>query len=349
MNITFKHFIAIVSLAFFVACSGSDDGYTTVNEVTVPAENAFGTLSEYHFFTGGLSGLTPNTGVVPYDLNTPLFSDYSSKKRFAYVPNGSVIPYSTTGVLSFPTGSVLIKNFYYPQNGVNKILETRLLLKTPSGWKPETYIWNDEQTEAQRSLIGGTVNLTVNVNGTSQDFDYKIPNQNQCVNCHSSTGSINIIGPRVQNLNKNYTYASGTSNQIEYWVQQGILANPNTNIIPSWPNFNDTSSNLNERARAYLDVNCASCHTENGAAANSGLFLHYDNKDSSSLGILKPPVAAGNGSGGFTYVIDPGNSEESILLFRMNSSEVDIRMPEIGRELIHNEGVQLIQEWIDNL
>ena len=352
MNIKFTHFIAIISIPFFIACGCSYDSHTPINkdnEVNIPASNTFNSLSEYNFFTGNLSDLIPNKGVIPYDLNTPLFSDYSSKKRFVYVPKGSVIPYSITDVLSFPTGSVLIKNFYYPQNGVDRIIETRLLLKTSSGWKPETYVWNNEQTKAEKSLIGGTVNLAINVNGSSQNFNYRIPNQNQCVNCHSSTGSTNIIGPRIQNLNKNYTYTSGTSNQIDYWVEQGILANTHSDTIPTWPKFNDPSSDLNERARAYLDVNCASCHTERGSASNSGLFLNYDNQNDSSLGFLKPPIAAGNGSGGFTYVIDPGKAEESILLFRMNSSKVDIRMPEIGRELIHEEGIQLIEEWINSL
>ena len=180
-------------------------------------------------------------------------------------------------------------------------------------------------------------------------FACDLPNKNQCTNCHSSTGSTNIIGPRIQNLNKIYNYASGAASQIDYWIEQGVLEAPNTDLIPAWPQFEDASADLNDKARAYLAVNCASCHTANGAASNSGLFLDYDNQDEASLGILKTPVAAGSGSGGYTYVIDPGNAAESILLFRMNSSEIDIRMPEIGRELIHEEGIDLIEAWINSL
>ena len=116
----------------------------------------------------------------------------------------------------------------------------------------------------------------------------------------------------------------------------------------SLPKLMEMEAELNGRARAYLAVNCASCHRREGSAANSGLYLEYDNEDPLRLGIWKTPVAAGNRSGGLTYVIHPGEADEPILLFRMIFEEVDTRVPEIGRELIHQEGIDLVREWINN-
>ena len=344
-----KSLFAIISIFILIGCNSND--YTPIeNNVTIPTGTAFNTLSEYNFFKGTLRDLALNDGVIPYDLNMPLFSDYALKKRFVYVPEGNPINFDTENVLDFPEKSVFIKNFYYTENGIDNIIETRLLIKKADGWYPETYIWNEDQTKAERSVIGATMNLTVTVNGSNETFSYLIPNQNQCANCHALHGKTDLIGPRIQNLNRDYTYSSGTQNQIDYWVSQGVLESPDATVeIPKWSSFNDTSNSINDRARAYLDVNCASCHRSSGSAANSGFFLDYYNENELSLGIYKTPVAAGNGSGGFTYVIEPGNADESILTYRMNTSEINARMPEIGRELIHQEGVQLIKDWINSL
>ena len=253
-------------------------------------------------------------------------------------------------ILELPTGSVLIKHFYYNEpDGTENFIETRLLIRQEDGWQAETYIWNEAQTEASRSVLGDTQELTVNVDGVMQSFSYLIPNQNQCKNCHSDRGELVPIGPTVANLNKDYPYDFGMANQLTTWMERSILAQASLSDVGAWPKLMDTQADLNERARAYLAVNCASCHRRHGSAANSGLYLEYDNEDPLSLGLWKTPVAAGNGSGGLTYVIHPGEADQSILLYRMIAEEVDARMPEIGRELIHEDGIALIRDWIDNM
>ena len=336
-------------LSFLIGCTDSND--PNPGAVNVPSVQGHQYLSDYGFFDD-LANLIPNSeaGVIPYDLNVPLFSDYALKKRFIYVPDGIQIPYNESETLELPVGSVLIKNFYYNQNGTDNRIETRLLIRKTEGWQPELYIWNEDQTDAQRSVVGGTRELEIEVNGGTEIFNYLIPNQNQCKNCHGNNGVIEPIGPKIPNLNRDYTYVDGTSNQLEKWNQNGILELPNdVNSISKWAEVNDASASLNERARAYLASNCSSCHRRHGSAANSGLYLEYNNTDSLSSGYWKTPVAAGDGSGGLDYVIKPGSAEESILYYRMNSREVEVRMPEIGRDLIHTEGVQLIKEWIDNM
>ena len=94
-------------------------------------------LSDYGFFSGKMSDLKPVEGVIPYDLNTPLFSDYAFKQRFIKVPEGSQARYTPLKPFEFPIGTILIKNFYYPSDfrkpeKHRKIIETRLLVREES-------------------------------------------------------------------------------------------------------------------------------------------------------------------------------------------------------------------------
>jgi hypothetical protein len=107
-----------------------------------------------------------------------------------------------------------------------------------------------------------------------------------------------------------------------------------------------STGDLNARARAYLDVNCGHCHSRQGPANTSGLFLDIQEKNSSHLGVNKTPVAAGRGAGDLKFDIVPGQPQNSILIYRMKTNDPAIAMPEIGREQVHKEGVALIEEWI---
>lgn len=341
---------ALFSL-FFFNCTKDDNGNSNSN-INIPNGKGHELLSQYNFFEGDLKDLKPSSGngIIPYDLNMPLFSDYASKKRFVYVPKGKKINYEEGRTLEFPVGSILIKHFYYNlPDGSQKNIETRLLIKRGEEWQNETYEWNDDETEATRTVIGGFKNIDVLANGSLQNINYLIPNSNECKNCHSNKGKLKPIGPVVENLNKNYTYENGEQNQVQKWIEEGILSNASSTLIPHWPKLDDLTATLNSRARTYLAVNCASCHNIDGSAANSGLYLEFDNnQDSLSLGYYKTPVAAGGGSGGLTYVIDPGNADASILLFRMITNDPEKRMPEIGRSISHQEGITLIRDWINS-
>ena len=116
------------------------------------------------------------------------------------------------------------------------------------------------------------------------------------------------------------------------------------------PDYSDsTHYTLEQRARAYLDINCAHCHTKGGDAYNTGLFLEYEQHDPNFLGIMKSPVSAGGGAGGMNFDIVPGNAKASILAYRMNSVEPGTAMPELARTLIHQEGVDLVVKWINGM
>jgi hypothetical protein len=64
------------------------------------------------------------------------------------------------------------------------------------------------------------------------------------------------------------------------------------------------------------------------------------------LGRCKLPIAAGKGTGDRRHDIVPGQPDASILSYRMVSEDPAAMMPELGRSVVHDEGVQLIRDWI---
>jgi parallel beta-helix repeat protein len=311
-------------------------------------------LSDYRLFADATNPLANSNGGVIYDLNTPLFTDYAQKYRFVFVPNGAKAAYRATEVFDFPVGTIIAKTFTIqadlriPESDQD-IIETRLLIRRRDGWIALPYIWNGDKSDAVLTRTGGTQPISwIDMDGLPRSTDYVIPNTNNCANCHGEETLI-PIGPTARSLNKDYAYDSGTTNQLDHWSAINILsgAPADKSSIPSIPLWGDTSASLNDRARGYLDVNCAHCHSPGGSGDTSGLFLNYFLPFGPTVGKCKPPVAAGGGSGGLDYDIVPGSSAESIMVFRMNSNELAVRMPEIGRSIIHPEGVGLIADWID--
>lgn len=310
-------------------------------------------LSDYGFFTGALKDLQTAEGITHYDIVTPLFSDYTLKDRFIVLPKGKAIKYVASGALGFPDSTIIIKNFAYKNTTGQKIMiETRLLVKDPfdGQWKVMDYLWNKEQTDAIKHIVGAEVPITlVTENGDEISTNYKVPNVNDCKRCHNQNNVFLPIGPNARNLN--FTLKGQTKNQLLQWASKGILTGlPDSSSFPKIADWKDAKNfTLNDRARAYLDVNCAHCHRPNGDASNTGLFLEYEQQDPFHIGVMKEPVSAGGGAGGLNYDIVPGDPDHSILYYRMNHAEANIAMPELARSVIHKEGVVLIKEWIKGL
>jgi uncharacterized repeat protein (TIGR03806 family) len=316
------------------------------------------TLSSYGLFTGAMKEQQPAERVIPYTLPTPLFSDYAHKLRFVYVPPGKQVIYHDKEVFQFPVGTILVKTFYYPHDfrypeKGRKIIETRLLIHEVDGWKAYPYIWNEEQTEAYLDVAGDTKPIQwIHSDGKRIKINYSIPNANQCKSCHESYGKMTPIGPTARQLNSVFSYNKVSKNQLTYWVEQGILSGvpADDSKIPKIAVWNDAAHySLNERARAYLDINCAHCHKAGGQASTSGLNLSVFETQMNLLGVYKAPVAAGKGAANMKYSIEPGNPDKSILVYRMESTDPGIMMPEMGRQLTDKEGVALIREWISKM
>ena len=294
------------------------------------------TLTEFGFFTDD-AGRKPNDGVLPYALNSALFSDYAEKYRFWYVPEGMKALAEGEGLINFPVGSALIKSFGYERNGAVQLLETRVLLHREDGWVALPYVWNSEQTEAVLKIAGKRLPVSfVDPSGKQLQISYAVPNKNQCKECHAINGDVSLIGPKLRNL---------TPASIKRMIASNKVAGA-FNGVAEMPSYADLAVPIRKRARAYLDVNCAHCHNDQGSASNSGLFLTYEERDPVRVGIGKRPVAAGRGSGGHEFAIAPGDPDKSIMIYRLKSLDPGIAMPEVGRSTVHDEGVALLSEWI---
>ena len=311
-------------------------------------------LSDYRLFADASNPLSnANSGVI-YDLNTPLFTDYANKYRFVFLPDGTKAAYRDTLAFDFPVGTIIAKTFTIQEdlrieNSNQEIIETRLMVRRNTGWVALPYIWNNDKSDAVLTPTGGTQAVSwIDVDGNPRSTDYVIPNSNNCANCHGEDNML-PLGPTARSLNKDYPYIGGTANQLDHWTAENILsgAPADTASIPSIPLWDDATADLTDRARGYLDVNCAHCHSPGGAGDTSGLYLEYFRPFGSTVGECKPPVAAGGGAGDLDYDIVPGNADESIMVFRMDSNALEVRMPEIGRSIVHPEGVALIADWIN--
>ncbi|MEP4534939.1 MAG: SO2930 family diheme c-type cytochrome [Cyclobacteriaceae bacterium] len=350
--------LVVLLLVGLVACSRkSEKKQITVKEVSLGTTDDLGApkrLSDWNLFEQPLANLSPEKDVIPYDLNTPLFTDYAHKARFVKLPEGTTAKYNPVEVMDFPEGTILIKNFYYPidfsqPEGDRRIIETRLLINEPKGWNALVYVWNEKQTDAELKIAGKNVPVSwTDEKGVLRNVKYSVPNLVQCKSCHELSGEMSPIGPTARQLNRSYSYADGSNNQLSKWASLGILSAipPESEwpIIPVWDD--ETTGTLDARARAWLEINCAHCHRAVGPAKNTGLYLTYAETDLYKLGLNKPPVAAGRGSGGLKFGIVPGQPDQSILYHRISSTDPGVMMPELGRKMNHDEGITLIREWI---
>lgn len=311
-------------------------------------------ISQWHLFVTSRAGLQANARVLPYDLNTPLFSDYASKHRFVWMPSGTSAQYREDGPFEFPVGTILVKSFAFPMeggNGSERLIETRLLVHAKSGWVALPYVWNEDQSEATLQLVPDPVRVRwTDAAGRTRDFSYVMPNTNECQECHNNNKVLLPIGPKARNLNGTYEYADGAENQLARWTKVGYLQGaPIPEAAPRAPRWDDAAhETIAARARAYLDNNCAHCHQPGGTAGYTGVDFRLTNPGLDNLGVCKPPNSAGN-MGPLRYDLVPGQAEESILLYRMESTAPKVMMPQIGRDVVHEEGVALIQQWISSL
>lgn len=362
--------ILIVLALLLAGCAGRPTA------ITFHAEENPQSLSDWGLFELKGGRIAPRDGLVSYELASPLFSDYAQKWRAVFVPKGMNARYDPVKTFDFPVGSIIAKTFYYtvPTGGSDRVLkptpasyqsgatgidlrhvrliETRLLVKRAGGWEALPYVWNADQTEATLQRTGAEVPLDFDDGGKVTHFTYTVPNVNQCAGCHATDRSRKIlpIGPKARHLNRDFPGIGGDINQLTRLTRIGYLTGaPAAAGAPRDARFDDAMASIGTKARAYLDINCAHCHSATGPARVSGLWLDSPTADLRKLGACKPPVAAGRGTGNRQYGIVPGHPESSILAYRLESDDPGEMMPETGRSLTHHEGVALIREWIAGL
>ncbi|ODS96955.1 MAG: hypothetical protein ABS49_10095 [Erythrobacter sp. SCN 62-14] len=319
-------FLAAAALAASVAAAPAQRA--EVRDAVIRADAAPRTLAEFGFFTDA-AGRVPAQRVTPYELNVPLWSDGADKLRYIYLPEGTRLEADGEGLLKFPIGAAIIKSFAFGEGTDQRLIETRVLLHRADGWAALPYRWNAEQTEATLALAGARLDVTTPAGET---ISYRIPNKNQCKECHSLNGAVIPIGPKARNM-------------AQSWLAAMLEAVPaRADSLPHW----DTraSGPAEPLARAYLDVNCAHCHQPGGMASNSGLDLRWEQAEPQAIGIFKRPVAAGRGAGGHEFGIVPGAPDQSILVYRLASAEPGVAMPELGKSSVDPDGVAVVRRWI---
>lgn len=303
-------------LLYLAGCTGRRSGVQPFLDDHYPEK-----LSEWQLFKGDQRELKPDDRVVVYEVNTPLFSDYATKLRTVWMPAGVSAKYSETGVFNLPAGSILTKSFSFE----DRHIETRLYIHKANGWAGITYVWKHDQSDAILDVTPEPVLVTYK----GKQFDYTIPNVNQCKTCHEGPSDNGPLGLTARNLNRD--------DQLAQWTRIGYLSG-----APAQLPQPDTT--LNGRARAYLDVNCGTCHVVGGRGMKSGVFLTAAEGVDKNLGICK---AATDVPASFDIV--PGQPDRSMLLHRMRSLDRKIMMPDIGHDVVHQEGIELIRDWIASL
>jgi uncharacterized repeat protein (TIGR03806 family) len=362
-------FVALMSV--IISCTQSDDveQYTPISPVNVDLTQApYPLLSQYNFFEGDMKDQIPALNVLPYKPSSSLFSDYAHKKRFVWMPIGLSATYNgDMNVLELPVGSVLIKTFYYDnvQNvtpvGATRIIETRLMIRKAAGWIFADYIWNDDQTEAYFNLAGSNTPVTWLENGVERSVNYRIPSEEQCIVCHKKRETINgadqtvfvPIGIKPQNLNFGFTSSSTARNQLSKWIEQGYLQNNFTfpSIANSTIDYEDATKPLETRARSYVDINCAHCHQNDRHCDYRPMRFSFNEtaNNPTNMGVCVDTQDMQDFAPSLSRIVTPGNINRSMLYHRLNTTDEAIRMPLHGRTLIHDEGIILIEAWINSL
>lgn len=365
-------------------------------------------LAQYNLFENAQDPTSmPNSQGMPYVLNTKLFSDYSTKHRVIFIPEGKQATYladeqnQINSVLDFPIGTIIAKTFSFVDqpNGVETAYETRLLIKRERSdgtgfWQALEYVWQDTAAGrvAKLSQGGGTAAASwdyVDVESGKRHVGntpaYLFPNSSQCSLCHSNLGvdaGSAPIGPKPRNLNRPFTSESPLmtasarhpivgQNQLKFMCDTGLMKGCPSDLttnsdgriesagyIPKYHKAGDSGKpagspeDIELRARAYLEVNCAHCHNIGGQASNTGFYTDVFRKVDGTFGICKKPTAAGSeGRGNRIYDIHPGTSGNSILPYRMGPDAVvaAAKMPPLARSVPDVDAVELMNTWIDTV
>lgn len=314
--------IVIVAIGYCASCSKSNLSITDNIEFKSK-------LSEYNIYNGEARSLSFNANFTLYTLATSLYSDYAEKQRLIKLPAGSKVTATGDELPEFPDGTFIVKTFYYYLNKLDtslgkNIIETRLLIKSNGKWNAATYLWNEQQTDA--SLMSSAAEVPVNwidQQGRPMVISYHVPSKIECGMCHRSDNDIIPIGPKIRNLNVDINDHGNTINQLQYLQNKGVLSSLDPNVYTSLPVWDNTMFSLEQRARAYLDVNCGHCHNGKGIASRTALELTYQTALNDSR-------------------ISRKKNAIDVLMSRG-------AMPFIGTTIVHSEGLQLVRDYLKTI
>lgn len=239
-------------------------------------------ISDYNIFSGNPAALIPGNGFQLYELATGLFTDYAEKQRLIKLPTGKTIVAVNDGLPQFPDSTILVKTFYYFNDNRDllkgkRLIETRLLVKLNGQWLAGTYVWNNEQTDAVLVSKGANVPVSwIDEKANPKTISYRIPTPKDCASCHNSNNLLMPVGIKVRNLNREVVRNNVRINQLLHLQNTGVIAAVDAGRFSQLPNWQNEKYSITERVRAYLDVNCAHCHSDKGSCAVSSLRFDYE-------------------------------------------------------------------------
>jgi uncharacterized repeat protein (TIGR03806 family) len=309
-------------------------------------------LSQTGVFTD-TSKRIASPGLIPYELNVPFWSDGADKLRWIAIPEGK-IGFSPSGEWRFPAGTVFVKNFDLTVDDAKpaskRRLETRLLVRdSRGGVYGVLYKWRPDGSDADLLKTSATETIAIrSAAGEVREQTWYYPSRQDCMTCHTSNAG-GVLGVKTRQMNRTFTYPSGiTDNELRTWNHLGLFApafkEDALQKFPALAAGDDTTRPLVDRARSYLDANCAQCHRPGGTVAN--FDARYDTPLEKQA-LIDGPVLIDQGIDR-PRVISPHDIWRSIAYMRIDTVG-DIRMPPLARETIDQKGVQLLGEWINSM
>ena len=301
-----------------------------------------------------LATLAPNPGFIPYNVNSPLWSDNAIKTRWISLPTNSTIDFAPTGEWNFPDGTVFLKHFELSVNDTNpairKRLETRLLVRDTNGFVyGASYRWRADQSDADLVLAATNVIITITNAAGTRTQTWSFPGRQDCLRCHTTvSGGVLGVKTRQQNGTNTYPTTGITDNQLRTWSHIGMFsAALNEASIPGYTKLvtvTDTNATIEFRSRSYLDANCSQCHRPGGVPA---LFDARFDTPLENQGLLNGAVVNALGIAG-AKVIAPGFTNKSIL-FQRDNSVGNIQMPPLAKNVVDTNAMIVIAAWIAGL
>jgi uncharacterized repeat protein (TIGR03806 family) len=310
------------------------------------------TLSKTFAFED-LKTLAAHRDFIPYDLNVAFWSDGAAKQRWVYLPKGEKVTFSPNNEWRFPPGTLFMKQFNWPLDeettGSVRRLETRFTVVAPTGGiVGVTYKWQSDGADADLLMTNLVEFIGVRSSSGIQTQSWYYPGPADCNTCHTLLNG-GVLGLNTRQLNRYFVYGKASAeNQLVHWKKRGLFQNAPEPLVPSHlPKLMDTQDShapLGERARSWLDANCAHCHRPGGTVAS---FDARFDTELSSQNLINGPILIDEGIDN-ARVIAPRDPWRSILLLRASTLE-PLKMPPIAHEHIDPNGVALLRDWIESL
>jgi uncharacterized repeat protein (TIGR03806 family) len=314
-------------------------------------------LSQTGAFTD-TRNLRPNKGLVAYDINVSFWSDGATKSRWMALPNeasspNSKIVFRPEGEWSFPRGTVFVKHFdvatdeTHPE--IKRRLETRLLvLDATGGVYGVTYKWRTDNTDAELLSTNLTETLLVKTASGTRTQTWYYPSRQDCRTCHTDKADY-VLGVKTRQINRPLRGAKDVvENQLQTWARMRLFDREiDESELAHYPHLaepDDFTHSVEDRARSYLDANCAQCHRPGGTVA------YFDARYDTPLlrqNLIDGPVLIDQGIDK-ARIIAPNDIWRSIALMRVNTLEA-MKMPPLAHEALDHRGVALLREWIESL